>query len=59
MQDMKLTIFCRHPIDIYRLAQIYAALINMEIKSFETSLEGSKWRFSATKGYRSHVVNVC
>lgn len=56
---MKLTIFCRHPIDIYRLAQIYAALVDMEIKSFETSLEGSKWRFSATKGYRSHVVNVC
>lgn len=56
---MKLTILCRHPIDIYRLAQIYAALIDVEIKSFETSLEGSKWRrFSATKGYRSQWLIV-
>lgn len=59
MQDMKLTILCRHPIDIYRLAQIYAALVDVEIKSFETSLEGSKWRrFSATKGYRSQWLIV-
>lgn len=36
---MKLTIFYRHLIDIYRLAQIYAASVDVEIKSFETSPE--------------------
>lgn len=55
---MNLTIFYRHLIDIYRLAQIYAALVDVEIKSFETSLENSKWRFSAAKGYRSQCLLV-